>query len=284
MPGENFTNTTPSRGGERTRYTAPGANAAKQIIFVNGIMNTAAQHTQACKDIIQTTGCEVLGVYNQKGTENIAVSRTLRTAFIFENLSFDLGQCINDQVGLLARGAVGYTGNTVNGCTASLLSLLLEWGHKWPCRPISIMAHSQGNLITSNALMQYSALMSGRAKTNDPKLAALIAKGPVKIHVFAVASPAMSWPTNHFISVHCYWHRYDPVTAASGFRNLRGTLQGNGTITSWGFGHSLSTYLDDKLLIDSVCRYMGTRPLPTAGSRAGSAMAGLGAAALLHAK
>lgn len=260
MPGEYKTNCTPTYGGERVRYSGPGASACRQIVFVNGIMNTPTEHAQACRDIVKTIGCEVLGVYNRKGTENIAVASALRTAFVFENFTFDLGQCISDQVGLLARGGAGYTGNTVNGCTASVLSLLLNWGHRWPCTPVSIMAHSQGNLIVSNALMQYSALMSGRAKTTDPALAALIARGPAKIHVFAVASPAMSWPTNSFISVHSYWHRYDPVTAMSGGRNMRGTLQGNGTITSWGFGHSLSTYLDDKPLVDSVCRYLGLKP------------------------
>jgi hypothetical protein len=259
MPGENKANAIPARGGERIRYYANGTRASRQIVFVNGIMNTPAEHALSCQQIMNATGCEVLGVYNQKGTENVIVSSALKAAFVFESLSFDLGQCINDQVGLLARGAVGYTGNSPNGCTTSLLNLLLNYGHSWPYSPLCIMAHSQGNLITSNALMQYSALMTGRATTTDPRLNALIARGPKKIHVFAVASPAMTWPTNSFISVHSYWHRYDPVTALSGGRNMRGTLMSNGTITSWGFGHSLDTYLDDKRLVDSVCRYMGTK-------------------------
>ncbi len=248
----------PNIGGKRTHYSAAGTRSSTPIIFVNGIMNTPGDHAVSCQQIMNATGCDVLGVYNQKGTENIVVSTALRTAFTFENLTFDLGQCINDQVGLLARGGLGYTGNSPNGCTASLLDLLMQHGDAWPCKPISIMAHSQGNLITSNALMQYSALMSGRAKTDDPKLQAIINRGPKKINVFAVASPAMSWPTNDHISVHSYWHSWDPVTAASGFRNLRGTLKGQGTITQIGFGHSLGSYLDDKRLVDSVCAFMGT--------------------------
>jgi hypothetical protein len=266
MAGELFTGTNvkPGSGGTRIRYTKPGARADKRIVFVNGIMNTAEEHLTSCNQIINATGCEVIGVYNQKGTENVLVSSALRTAFIFENLTFDLGQCISDQVGLLARGAIGYTGNSPNGCTNSLLNLIIEHGQNWPTRPLCIMAHSQGNLITSNALMQYSALMSGRVPAKlitDPILKAAIARGPVRIHVFAVASPAMTWPTNNFISMHAYWHRFDPVTGLSGNRNLRATLAGHGTITSWGFGHSLDTYLDDEKLIESVCRYMGTKPL-----------------------
>jgi hypothetical protein len=266
MAGELFsgTNVNPTCGGARTRYTKLGARVDKRLVFVNGIMNKSEEHTSSCKQIIDAIGCEVIGVYNQKGTENAWVSSALRGAFIFENLAFDLGQCISDQVGLLARGAVGYTGKSPNGCTNSLLNLFIEHGQYWPTRPLCIMAHSQGNLITSNALMQYSALMSGRVPSNlitDPALKIAISRGPIRIHVFAVASPAMTWPTNNFISMHAYWHRYDPVTALSANRNLRATLEGNGTITSWGFGHSLDTYLDDQKLIDSVCRYMGTKPL-----------------------
>jgi hypothetical protein len=263
MPGENRTNEVPAHGGERIRYWTPGARADRQIVFVNGILNTPTEHKDACVSLMQASGCEVLGIYNRRGIENAAAraisGRVFGTSLVSDGL-FDLGQCINDQVGLLARGAVGYTGNTPNGCTDSLLHLLLEHGVRWPCRPLSIMAHSQGNLIASNALMLYSALMSGTKLTSDAKLKSIIAKGPVKVHVFAVASPAMSWPTNQFISVHCYWHRFDPVTALSGNRNLRATLKGEGTITSWGFGHSFDTYLDDKPLLDSVCRYMGTQP------------------------
>ena len=266
MVGKLFSgiNVPPTAGGARTLYTQPGARADKRIVFVNGIMNTAAEHASSCKQIIDAIGCEVLGVYNQKGTENVLVSRALRDAFVFENMAFDLGQCISDQVGLLARGAKGYIGTSPNGCTNSLLNLFIAYGHNWPTRPLCIMSHSQGNLITSNALMQYSALMSGRIPVNavsNPALKAIIARGPIRIHVFAVASPAMTWPINNFITMHAYWHQYDPVTALSGYRNLRATLAGHGTRTSGEFGHSLDTYLDDQSLIDSVCRYMRTKPL-----------------------
>jgi hypothetical protein len=257
VPADLYNKIPPNRGGTRTYYSASGINQNRPIIFVNGIMNAPEEHALSCQQIMNATGCSVLGIYNQKGTENIVVNAALRSAFVFENLSFDLGQCISDQVGLLARGGLGYTGNTPNGCTASLLNFLLMHGDKWPCKPISILAHSQGNLITSNALMQYSALMSGRAKVDDAKLNQIIAKGPKRIHVFAVASPAPTWPTNHHISVHSYWHTLDPVTGLSGYRNLRGTLKGQGTITNYGFGHSLDTYLDDKKMVDSICQFMG---------------------------
>jgi hypothetical protein len=268
MKGINHTNALPLKGGDRSRYYSDGTRADRRILFVNGIMNTTYEHGLTCQRIMNATQCEVVGIYNKKGTESRVGSSILKLAtgasvggmFSYENLAFDLGQCISDQVGLLARGALGYTGNTPNGCTDSLLNYLLHHGAEWPHRPITIMSHSQGNLITSNALMLYSAMMSDPKLTKNTLLAPIVARGPKKIHVFAVASPAMTWPTNHHISVHTYWHRFDPVTALSFGRNNKGYRDGTSTVTGIGFGHGLDTYLDDLLFVDSVCKYMGTKP------------------------
>jgi hypothetical protein len=230
-------------------------------------MNTRYEHALACQRIMNATQCQVLGIYNMKGSENAVTNTVLKAATAatvgglssYEKLAFDLGQCISDQVGLLARGALGYTGNTPNGCTDSLLNYLLHHGAEWRGKDITIMAHSQGNLITSNALMLYSAMMSNPKLTKNTLLAPIVARGPNKIHVFAVASPAMTWPTNHHISVHTYWHRFDPVTALSANRNNKGYQNGTSTVTGVGFGHGLETYLDDKLFVDSVCKKMGTK-------------------------
>jgi hypothetical protein len=267
MKGINHTNSLPLKGGDRCRYFSTGVRTDRRILFVNGIMNTPYDHALSCQQINNATQCEVLGIYNMKGTESPVASTVLRVAtgasvsglFSYEKLAFDLGQCISDQVGLIARGTLGYTGNSPNGCTNSLLNYLLHHGAEWP-DTIPILAHSQGNLITSNALMQYSAIMSNPDLTKNTLLAPIVAKGPKKIHVFAVASPAMTWPTNKFISVHTYWHRFDPVTALSGGRNNKGYLNGTSTVTGVGFGHGLDTYLDDLLFVNSICKYMGTKP------------------------
>ena len=267
MKGVNHENWLPKKGGDRSLYHTKGSRADRRILFVNGIMNTRYEHALACQRIMNATQCQVLGIYNMKGTENTVTNTVLKAAtsaitsglLSFEKLAFDLGQCISDQVGLLARGALGYTGNTPNGCTDSLLNYLFHHGAEWPNRPITIMAHSQGNLITSNALMLYSAMMQRPDITRNTLLAPIVAKGPRRIHVFAVASPAMTWPTNNHISVHTYWHRFDPVTALSAGRNNRGYSTGTSTVTGIGFGHGLETYLDDKLFVDSICSKMGTK-------------------------
>jgi hypothetical protein len=268
MKGVDHDNWLPEKGGKRSIYHSDGVRTDRRILFVNGIMNTRYEHALTCQRIMNATQCEVLGIYNQKGTENPVASTVLKAAtsasvgglFSYEKLAFDLGQCISDSAGLIARGALGYTGNTPNDCTYSLLDYLLQHGADWPNKPITIMAHSQGNLITSNALMLYSAYMRFPELTKNTRLAPYVAKGAKNIHVFAVASPAMTWPTNNHISVHTYWHRFDVVTAFSGGRNNKGYQNDTSTVTGIGFGHGLDTYLDDKLFVDSVCKYMGTKP------------------------
>ena len=79
-----------------------------------------------------------------------------------------------------------------------------------------------------------------------------------RIHVFAVASPAVSWPTNSFISVDPYWHLGDPVTGFSMFRNMRGTIKGQGSITDLSIQHELESYLDDRKLVNAICAKVGT--------------------------
>lgn len=254
-------NEVPKHGGDRVKYYSPGVNTKKTIVFVNGIMNTPDDHAKSCQQIMNATGCQVLGVYNQKGNENaVVLSAAVRNPILAEAIVSDLAQCISDQVGLLARNA-GYTGGSINGCTDSLLNLLLEFGARWPSKPLCILAHSQGNLITSNALFMYEALMATKGVgIDDPKMKALIEKGPIRIHVFAVASPAWAWPKPGLTTVHKYYHFLDLVAATSVGNNRRGLINGTTTITGADAGHSLSGYLDDPRLVDSICSKMGTSP------------------------
>lgn len=186
----------------------------------------------------------MLGVYNQMGA---GVPWGPLTAGMF-----DLGQSLADWIGVGLRG-LGFVPNGVglaNGCASSLFGLLLNEGPRWPTKPLCIVAHSQGNLITSNALMFYSEMVK-KHQLNHPN-----------IRVFAIASPAPSWPTNSFIRVRNYWHRHDPVTALSMWRNMRGSNKGEGAVLdeeSWFRLHRINGYLDNRALVGDICAEVGTK-------------------------
>jgi len=76
------------------------------------------------------------------------------------------------------------------------------------------------------------------------------------IHVFAIASPAVSWPTNEFISVSTYSHGNGIVPALSMWRDSRSK---GSVITSESTDHALNTYLADQPVVDALCRIVGTK-------------------------
>lgn len=198
----------------------------------------------ACVNLSELTSCEVIGDYNQTGMHTrIAPSRLDKS---MDGL-FDIGQSVTDWIGVGIRRLKLNAPFLANGCASSLYHLLLQEGPRWPNSPLCIVAHSQGNLITSNALMLY-AKMARKHKFRHPR-----------IHVFSVASPAPSWPTEKgFITVSNYWHRYDPVTALSLWRNTRGSNLGQGAMTERSWSHQLKSYLDDRRLVDDICIKVGT--------------------------
>jgi hypothetical protein len=261
MPGQHQFHGLPTFDGCRTYYNY-GATWGRQLIFVNGIDNKPKEHALSAQQIVNATGCTVLGIYNKTN-----------------KITSDLAQCVADLIELYGRGTGKPAGlMSINSATRSLVMLLLEHGYEWNTRPVPILAHSQGNLITSNALMIYSWLMDRKSSisSSNARLMELLSLGPVKIHVFAVASPAFSWPTNKYISVHNYAHLNDPVPGLSAGRSgpsgmhlvaggiygavstVRGMVQKNVTVTSNESGHSLSTYLNDKMLLVDLCRRLGT--------------------------
>ena len=158
-------------------------------------------------------------------------------------------------IGLVYRGqvrtAVGLRGlgmdtPLLNGCAKSLFQVLCEEGFAWPNWPVVIVAHSQGNLIASNALMRFSAQVR---KTG--------VAWPPRIQVFAVTSPAVSWPTNEFISVKTYRHSMDLVAWLSLGRNFRGELNGTGKQTAFSFKHKFESY-EKASLFNEICQSVGT--------------------------
>lgn len=282
---DSYNYNTPKYDGHICEYRYYGTSPRRKIIFVNGMANKKEDHQVACVDLMYATGCEVVGIYNQSGfkgpvgpgnkkpTSGMIYRRVAFRAAVkslvgpfsivldkFDDEIDDLGQCARDDVRLVGRGLGLYSGDSSNECENSLFNYLVHQGTTWPSKPICIVAHSQGNLITSNALMRYTAFMSSK-NTKDPELQKIIKKGHAHIQVFAVASPAPTWGTNEYIKATPYFHSGDIVQLLSMGRNDRGVQNGHGAVLGQSMEHAFSTHLLNKRLVRDICKTMQSKPI-----------------------
>lgn len=231
----------PTGDGDINLYISPEAqgkswfNPGRRIIFVNGMDNSPVDHASSARALSLLQGCPVIGVYNQT-----------------DGLWPDLGQCITDkaslvgiQTGMLmsyeqwtalsqtlftaarsrspSLSAVDFFASLVTGnqATASLFALLVGGGINRQAVPI--YCHSQGNLITSNALTAVAMALGSQSIAG--------------VEVNSFGSPCRYWPprinrTNNAFT-------FDPVS----WLDLRTDL----TSSKIGFvaGHAFTLYMQN---------------------------------------
>jgi len=245
---------------------------------VNGIDTTPREFSIACKSLRDLTKCDIYGVYNATGP----AARWRHTEGggcaweRLQNIGFDLGQCFGDTLDLTLRSQIEgtrfaelfreLTWDPWNGCTVSLLSLFIQ-AYRWPGNRIHVVAHSQGNLIASNALMLCSMLIGNKKVRVHPP-----SEG---IKVFAVAPPTLTWPVNPKMTHTDYVHLFDfvahlgrlqqlvrlaapvnPIAKVGAAERLFDTR--NLKITKASAEHSLRSYLEDVELLEDLRRELGT--------------------------
>lgn len=210
----------PGYDGDVNRYTAPEADGqswfdnGRRVIFVNGMMNTPEDHAKSARALSVLQACPVVGVFNKK-----------------DGFWADLGQCITDKATLASFGMQSIPGLTVgpafsdwkravdalhlaaraldvgisrvdlvgkmisgNAATYALYSLLI--GDGGVGLRVPIYCHSQGNLVTSNALT-----------------AVALAKGigaVAGMEVNSYGSPCRFWPSGISRTNNAY--TFDPVS------------------------------------------------------------------------
>lgn len=186
----------PGSDGDVNLYISPEGTGeswfspGRRVIFVNGMDNSPSDHATSARALSLLQACPVIGVYNRT-----------------DGFWLDLGQCITDKatLGGVPMG-MGFTGwqTTVdalfaiarrvrpgldkrdfvgtliqtNNATYALYRLLV--GDGGPGRGVPIFCHSQGNLITSNALTAVALALG------------LPAIAGMEIHSFG--SPCRFWP------------------------------------------------------------------------------------------
>ncbi len=196
----------PAADGAVTEYLmpevtrAPGYQASRKVIFINGMANSGDDHAQSALALSLVQLCTVIGVYN-KSTSGWA----------------DFKQCVGDKnqfqgpLSLSAsnRVAIGSLFNggmpeqaaidalSRNPCQVAVFRLLRRPEN----RRREIFAHSQGNLILSNALQAIAAV------DGDQAVAGRV--------VNTFGSPTVNWPPG--IRKYEHGFTFDPVNWLSGF-------------------------------------------------------------------
>lgn len=234
-------NDPPVNDGEINEYV--NANAAstqwfdrrRKVVFVNGMLNSPDDHADSAVALSMLQMCKVIGIYNHS---NVANPRPLSTA---RAVVEDLHQCIGDKLrwdgGGIDRIAVNIHSwyQSSFGSTAEAVQYVELWLRQNRAalslfrhllrnieHPQTVFAHSQGNLITSNALTGLYLLDPGHLRN---------------ITVNSYASPSFFWPSG--FSHNRYAYTLDLVPLVAGMGNsldLRtSTIGGPSGVLSHGF-------------------------------------------------
>jgi hypothetical protein len=191
-------------------------NASRRVVFINGMLNSGEAHAMSAMALSEMQQCPVVGIHNRTG------------GFIR-----DLGQCIADKwkfhgkipwilVDTSYGGLVNHFDQYYNVARRMAPSLtrvqameavlsanlaavvafrfIMADHQRWP-----IFAHSQGNLILSNALTA-CAILKGQNFIDGRR-------------VYSYGSPARNWPDGIVLSE--FGFSFDPVTWLQATFNFR---------------------------------------------------------------
>lgn len=216
---------------KKSKFYSPN----RRVIFINGMDNSGAAHRDSAVALSNLQMCPVIGVYNKT-----------------DGWGWDFLQCIADKwqfnapmPGELSAAIALYfklapeSGDTRtrveimrallsrNLAAVSMFDLLLRPDLKHA----PIFAHSQGNLILSNALQAVAA-----------------AAGPSAIagrEVYSFGSPAHTWPAGITRKDHAF--TFDAVGWLSLSFDLEVSKIGvpKGSSWYWPFAHGFATYVDN---------------------------------------
>lgn len=240
---KNIPNTIPQNDGDLTEYENPSAKATpawynmhREVVFVNGMLNSPEHHKDAATALSLLQMCKVVGVYNASNIDD----GFLKTV---SAVAEDLAQCLGDKIQWdtheVDRGLVKLHTwfQSKVGSQDAAIAYVREWLDRNKAavtlfdyimlnkgKPLTIFAHSQGNLITSNALTAVHLLDPGALS---------------QITVNSYASPAVFWPEG--FQHHSYAYTVDLVPLIAGVGNSllfsTSTIGGLSGITSHGFEH-----------------------------------------------
>ncbi len=177
----------------------------RKVIFVNGMANSPENHRVSADGLSTLQCCPVLGLFNQSGGAFKDLWQCLRDKLKFSLVthgqSSDFDQwdtlvqaefmLVKAVQPMISKAAYVSSGLTNNKATSVMFDVLRD--PAWKKAPI--FAHSQGNLITSNALTAV-ALVDGKSAIQGRE-------------VYSYGSPSLNWPPG--IKHYNHAFTFDPV-------------------------------------------------------------------------
>lgn len=177
----------------------------RKVIFVNGMDNSPENHRVSADGLSTLQACPVLGCYNQSDGKLKDLWQCLRDKLKFslvtgsQSQNFDeWNKVVDAEYALVRRAQPAITkaayvssGLSNNKATSVMFDVLRD--PAWKAAPI--FAHSQGNLITSNALTAV-ALVDGKQAIQGRE-------------IYSYGSPNLNWPPG--IKHYNHAFTFDPV-------------------------------------------------------------------------
>ena len=171
----------PSADGEINQYDLTNSNPGPRIIYVNGMQTDGRTHAKTAALVSLIVEQPVWGVYNRT------------QGFVVDGLQSGLDY-IQNAVGRGSRNSLTPDQNVpaheVSKLAEDIIAKSTIWNKATPALFRTLMqniqsqqlivAHSQGNLITSNALFVIQRALGSQALKN--------------IRVYSLASPSPGWP------------------------------------------------------------------------------------------
>ncbi len=202
----------PRRDGEINLFVSPEAegrswyDGGKRVIFVNGMANSGSDHATSARALSLLQGCPVIGVFNRSDGFWGDIGQCLTDKAVLvsaQSGSFQTWKLALDAAYLVARQArpgltkIDFVGGLIadNPATHSLYNLLTSTPEN-RMRATRIFCHSQGNLVTSNALTAVALALGENAISG--------------LHVNSFGSPCRYWPSGLRHEQRAF--TFDPVT------------------------------------------------------------------------
>lgn len=155
-------------------------NSNKSVIFINGMKNSPKDHMESAIALSELQMCKVIGLYNYSEGALLDLFQCMMDKDTFHGKDYTIPamKIIRDYIlaGKVNDKLIKEYFKRTNNATAELFDLLRKPEH----RKTQLFAHSQGNLILSNAL---TGILLADGKS------ALIGR---EVNTFG--SPAMNWP------------------------------------------------------------------------------------------
>jgi len=196
----------PETDGEDNEYAYKEAvdsgqfDEVRKVIFINGMDNSGKDHAKSALALSLVQMCTVIGVYNLSAGAWRDFAQCIFDKNQF-NGPFSFSAQNKVAIGTIFKGRTSEEAARLalnrNPAQFKLFKLLREDEN----RHLEIFAHSQGNLILSNALQAIAAV-------DGPE--ALVGR---TVHTFG--SPTVNWPAG--ITKYEHGFTWDPVTFLAGF-------------------------------------------------------------------